>query len=88
MTFEEDLGVLKIERTSLLDKTFFVVDDVLLQQLYPPLITTQFNDDSNDGIQPWTLNRSDPKSAMSLLGLGPKNSAHAMLNDLISLGAP
>ena len=69
VTFEEDLGVLKIERTLLLDKTFFLVNDDLLQQLYPPLIITQFNDDSNDGIQPWTLNRSEPKSAMSLLGL-------------------
>ena len=86
MTFEEDLGVLKTERTSLLDKTFFLVNDDLLQQLYPPLIITQFNDGSNDGIQPWTLNRSEPKSAMSLLGLGPKSSEHATLNDLISLG--
>ena len=85
VTFEEDLGVLKIERTSLLDKTFFLVNDDLLQQLYPPLITTEFNDDVN-GIQPWTLNRSEPKSAMSLLGLGPKSSEHATLNDLISLG--
>ena len=74
VTFEEDLGVLKIERTSLLDKTFFLVNDDLLQQLYPPLIITQFNDDSNDGIQPWTLNRSETKSAMSLLGLGPNSS--------------
>ena len=72
VTFEEDLGVLKIKRTSLLDKTFFLVDDDLLQQLYPPLIITQFNDDTNNGIQPWTLNRNDPKSAMSLLGLSQK----------------
>ena len=86
VTFEEDLGVLKIERTSLLDKTFFLVNDDLLQQLYPPLIITQFNDDSNDGIQPWTLNRNDPKSAMSLLGLGPKSSENATLNELTSLG--
>ena len=50
VTFEEDLGALKIERTTLLDKAFFLVDDDLLQLLYPPLITTQFNDDSNDGI--------------------------------------
>ena len=78
--------MLKIQRTTLLDKTFFLVNDDLLQQLYPPLIITQFNDDSTDGIQPWTLNRNEPKSAMSLLGLGPKSSENATLNDLISLG--
>ena len=85
VTFEEDLGVLKIERTSLLDKTFFLVNDDLLQQLYPPLVTMQFYDVSN-GIQTWTLNRSDPKSAMSLFGLGPRSSENATLNELVILG--
>ena len=85
VTFEEDLGVLKIERTSLLDKTFFLVNDDLLQQLYPPLVTMQFYDVSN-GAQPWVLNRSDPKSAMSLLGSGPQSSENASLNDIVSLG--
>ena len=85
VTFEEDLGVLKIDRESLLDKTFFLVNDDLLQQLYPPLITAYCNDNVN-GVQPWTLNRSEPKSAMSLLGLEPKSMEHGTLNDLISLG--
>ena len=85
VTFEEDLGVLKIERTSLLDETFFLVNDDLLQQLYPPLIAMQFYDDFN-GMQTWTLNRSDPKSAMSLFGLGPRSSENATLNELVILG--
>ena len=47
VTFEEDLGALNIERASLLGETFFLVNDDLLQQLYPPLITTEFYDDFN-----------------------------------------
>ena len=85
VTFEEDLGVLKIERTTALDKTFFLVNDDLLQQLYPPDVITQTYD-QNNGTQSWTLNRNDPKSAMSLLGLGPRSSENATYNDLISLG--
>ena len=69
----------------MLDKTFFLVNDDLLQQLYPPLNTTEFYGDFN-GQQPWTLNRNDPKSAMSLLGLGPKSSENATLNELTNLG--
>ena len=83
VTCEEDLGVLKIERTTALDKTFFLVNDDLLQQL-PDVITQTY--DQNNGTQSWTLNRNDPKSAMSLLGLGPRSSENATYNDLISLG--
>ena len=39
-----------------------------------------FND-----IQPWTMNYNNPKSAMSLLGLGPRGSENITLFDF-SLG--
>ena len=69
VTFQEDLGALKITRASTSDKTFLLATDDLLQQLFSNNVLSQTNDDIN-GIQPWTMNYTNPKSAMSLLGLG------------------
>ena len=85
VSFDEDLGPLKITRASSAYKTFFLVNDDLLQTLFPPDVITQTYDQSN-GTQAWTLNRTQPKSAMSLLGLGPRSSENKTLSDLLSLG--
>ena len=85
VTFEEDLGSLKISRSSLPDKTFFLVDDDLLQLLFSPFVIFQTNDNFN-GIHSWTLNYNNPKSAMSLLGLGLKSSQNTPLSTLLALG--
>ena len=86
VSFDEGLGSLKITRaSSAADKTFFLADDDLLQTLFPPDVITQTYDQSN-GTQAWTLNRTQPKSAMSLLGLGPRSSENKTLSDLLSLG--
>ena len=50
VTFEEDLGPLKISRSSLPDKTFMLANDDLLQQLFSPIVIFQTYDDF-DGIQ-------------------------------------
>ena len=84
VTFEEDLGALKITRVSTPDKTFILANDDLLQQLFSNNVLFQTNDDIN-GIQPWTMNYNNPKSAMSLLGLGPRSSENITLFDLLSL---
>ena len=81
VTFEEDLGCLNISRSSLPDKTFFFVGDDLLQRLFNPFVIFQTNDNFN-GIHSWTLNYKNPKSAMSLLGLGHKTqSKHTVVNN-------
>ena len=85
VTFEEDLGAIKITRPSLPDKTFILANDYLLQQLFSNNVLFQTYDDNN-GIQPWTMNYTSPKSAMSLLGLGPRSSENITLFDLLSLG--
>ena len=85
VTFEEDLGALKITRASLPDKTFILANDDLLQQLFSNNVLFQTYDDNN-GIQPWTMNYTNPKSAMSLLGLGPRSSENITLFELLSLG--
>ena len=84
VTFQEDLGALKITRTSLPDETFILANDDLLQQLNSNNVLFQTYD-SNNGPQPWTMNYNNPKSAMSLLGLGPRSSENISLNDLLSL---
>ena len=85
VTFEEDIGSLKISRSSLPDKTFFLVDDDLLQLLFSPFVIFQTNDNFN-GIHSWTLNYKNPKSAMSLLGLGHKSSQNTPLSTILALG--
>ena len=85
VTFEEDLGALKILRASTADKTFILANDDLLQQLFSNNVLFQTYDDVN-GIQPWTMNYTNPKSAMSLLGLGARSSENITLFDLLSLG--
>ena len=39
-----------------------------------------------NGIQPWTMNYTSPKSAISLLGPGPRSSENITLVELLSLG--
>lgn len=85
VTFEEDLGALKILRASTADKTFILANDDLLQQLFSNNVLFQTYDDVN-GIQSWTMNYTNPKSAMSLLGLGARSSENITLFDLLSLG--
>ena len=85
VTFEEDLGALKILRASTADKTFILANDDLLQQLFSNNVLFQTYDDIN-GIQSWTMNYTHPKSAMSLLGLGARSSENITLFDLLSLG--
>ena len=85
VTFEEDLGALKILRASTADKTFILANDDLLQQLFSNNVLFQTYDDIN-GIQSWTMNYTNPKSAMSLLGLGARSSENITLFDLLSLG--
>ena len=85
VTFEEDLGALKILRASTADKTFILANDDLLQQLFSNNVLFQTYDDVN-GIQSWTMNYTTPKSAMSLLGLGARSSENITLFDLLSLG--
>ena len=82
VTFEEDLGALKITRASLPDKTFILANDDLLQHLFSKSVLFQTYDDNN-GIQPWTMNYTNPKSAMSLLGLGARSSVNITLNVLM-----
>ena len=69
VTFEEDLGALKITRATAPDKTFILTNDDLLQQLCSNNVLFQTYDDTN-GTQPWTMHYTNPKSAMSLLGFG------------------
>ena len=85
VTFEEDLGALNISRASTADKTFILANDDLLQQLFSNNVLFQTYDDVN-GIQSWTMNYTNPKSAMSLLGLGARSSENITLFDLLSLG--
>ena len=85
VTFEEDLGALKILRASTADKTFILANDDLLQQLFSNNVLFQTYGDVN-GIQSWTMNYTNPKSAMSLLGLGARSSENITLFDLLSLG--
>ena len=85
VTFEEDLGALTILRASTADKTFILANDDLLQQLFSNNVLFQTYDDIN-GIQSWTMNYTNPKSAMSLLGLGARSSENITLFDLLSLG--
>ena len=85
VTFEEGLGASKFSRVSTPDKTFILANDDLLQQLSSHNVIFQTYDDNN-GIQPWTMNYTNPKSAMSLLGLGPRSSENITLFDLLSLG--
>ena len=85
VTFEEDLGALTILRASTADKTFILANDDLLQQLFSNNVLFQTYDDVN-GIQSWTMNYTNPKSAMSLLGLGARSSENITLFDLLSLG--
>ena len=85
VTFEEDLGALKILRASTADKTFILANDDVLQQLFSNNVLFQTYDDVN-GIQSWTMNYTNPKSAMSLLGLGARSSENITLFDLLSLG--
>ena len=51
VTFEEDLGALKITRASLPDKTFTLANDDLLQQLSSNNVIFQTYE-NNNGIQP------------------------------------
>ena len=85
VTFEEDVGALQITRASTPDKTCTLGNDDLLQQLFSNSALLQTYEDNN-GIQPRTMNYTQPKSAMSLLGLGPHSSENITLNDLLSLG--
>ena len=85
VTFDEELGVLKITRESLADKIFFLASDDLLQQLSPPFATLQTYDQSN-GMVPLTPHYTQPKSAMSLFGLGPKSNENTSLSHLLTLG--
>ena len=84
VTFEEDLGPLKISRSSLPDKTFILANDDLLKKLVSPIVIFQTNDDFN-GIQNWTMDYRNPKSAMSLFGLGHRSSENVSLSTLIAL---
>ena len=63
VTFEEDLGALKITRVSTPDKTFILANDDLLQQLFSNNVLVQTNDDNN-GVHTWTMDYTNPKSAM------------------------
>ena len=58
--------------------------DDLLQQLSSTDFVFQT---CNNGTQTWTMNFANPKSAMPLLGLGPRSSANQLMPDLIALGS-
>ena len=85
VVFDEELGSLKISRASLADKTFFLANDDLLQQLSSTDFLFQTYDADN-GPVPWTMDFSNPKSAMPLVGLGPRSSVNKLMDHLVSLG--
>ena len=85
VVFDEELGSLKISRASLADKTFFLANDDLLQQLSSTDFLFQTYDADN-GPVPWTMDFSNPKSAMPLVGLGPRSSVNKLMDHLVGLG--
>ena len=84
VTFEEDLGALKITRDSTSDKTFFLANDDLIPLLGSNVIYESY--DPNNGQQPYTLDVNRLRSAMSYFGLGPRSDDNPSLDDLTSLG--
>ena len=83
VVFDEDRGALRFTRTGDVNQSFFLANDDLLQQLS----STDFVFGTYDnGTQPWTMNFANPKSAMSLLGLGPRSSANQLMSELVALG--
>ena len=85
VTFEEDLGALKITRNyTLNDKTFFLANDDLIPRLGNSVIYETY--DPNNGQQPWPFDVNNLRSAMSYFGLGPRSDDSPSLDDLTSLG--
>ena len=81
VVFDEELGSLKISRASLADQTFFLANGDLLQQLSSTDFLFQTYDADN-GPVPWTMDFSNPKSAMSFVGLGPRSSVNKLMDHL------
>ena len=83
VVFDEDRGALRFTRTGDVNQSFFLANDDLLQQISSTDFVFQTYD---NGTQPWTMNFANPKSAMSLLGLGPRSSANQLMSELVALG--
>ena len=83
VVFDEERGSLRFTRTGDATKSFFLVNDDLLQQLASTDFVFQTYD---NGTQSWTMNFANPKSAMSLLGFGPRSSENQLMPALLALG--
>ena len=85
VSLDEELGSLSISRASLADKTFCLANDDLLQLLSSTGFLFQTYDADN-GPVPWTMDFSNPKSAMPLVGLGPRSSVNKLMDHLVLVG--